>query len=92
MDTENFCGVDDRRNGQEALIRVIADKAAHAAVAETLTALGIDPNDPREAQKDFAWVRSYRELSEKIGSRILLTTITLLTAGIAGLVWKSVEK
>jgi len=83
---------DERREGQEALMREIADKAAHAAVRETLTALGIDADDPKEAQKDFAWVRNYRGLCEKIGSRIMLTLITLMTVGIAGAVWKSLGK
>ena len=68
--------VDERRQGHEALMREIADKAAHAAVIETLTTLGIDPTDPREAQKDFAWLRSYRGMCEKIGSRIMMTMVT----------------
>lgn len=89
--TDDFDG-GERRMGHEALMREIAEKAAHAAVMETLTTLGIDANDPREAQRDFAWVRSYRGLCEKIGSRIMLTLITLSTAGVAGLVWKSFEK
>ena len=83
---------EDRRKAQEVLMREIASAAAHEAVKETLLAMGINPNNPIEVQEDFAWVRKYRELSEKVGSRILLTIMTLLTAGIAGMIWKSIEK
>ena len=74
----------DRRDAEatEELIK----KTVH----HTLVELGFDVDNPLELQADNAWVRKYRDLSEKIGSRVLLTIVTVLTTGAIGAVLASV--
>ena len=71
--------------------RTIARAAAKEAVHETLELLGMDVNDPREAQRDFAFVRSWRTSSEAVKRQGLLAAVTVLIAGILGLIWMAVK-
>lgn len=64
----------------------IAKEAAHTAVAETLTALGMDTSDPFELQRDFAHLRSWRRSVEKVREKSLLTAVGIITAGVIGLI------
>ncbi len=43
--------------GDVALFKDIADAAAEKAVEKTFTAMGLDPSDPIEAQRDFVVLR-----------------------------------
>lgn len=45
----------------ERVIRQVADQAARQAVTEVLTALGLDPKNPIEAQRDMATLRLMRD-------------------------------
>lgn len=67
----------------------IAAKATKTAVLEILTRMGIDVNQPLEMQEDFAWTRKYRKLAENIGSKIILTVVTLMTVGIIAMITKT---
>jgi hypothetical protein len=68
-------------------LREIAREAAREAVKELLIALGIDAKEPLEMQEDFAWLRRYRKMSEKVGSRVLITLITIFVGGGAAAIW-----
>lgn len=46
----------------QIIMRQVADEAATKAVNDTLLRLGIDPNNPIEAQRDFAAMREMREM------------------------------
>ncbi|MCP4536926.1 MAG: hypothetical protein GY832_07245 [Chloroflexi bacterium] len=75
-------------------VHQIADEAAAAAVKRTFTALGIDIEDSdeiRHFQANRTWVRRFRRLSENVGTAVILTLVTLLTGGIAKLVWDSLK-
>ena len=76
----------------EALVHRVAKEAAEQAAEDVLERLGIEPDDHRDMQKDMAWLRKYRELSEKVGSRIILTFITILTGAVVAVVWQAVTK
>ena len=73
-------------------MRTIAKEAAHEAVNEMLEKFGVDIEHPLEMQEDFAFMRSYRKLSQRVGSRVIMTIVTLVTAGIGGLVWTQIRK
>lgn len=73
-------------------MRGIAKEAAHEAVEELLEKFGIDVEHPLEMQEDFAFMRSYRQLSQRVGSRVIMTVVTLMTVGIGGLVWAQIGK
>lgn len=46
------------------IVERVAQEAAHEAVTATLTSLGVDAQDPLEAQRDFAALRELRTLVE----------------------------
>lgn len=46
----------------KALMQQVADEAAGKAVAQTLTSLGVDANDPFEVQKDMQALRELRDM------------------------------
>jgi hypothetical protein len=85
----------DEHRGQvnlEALVHRVAKEAAEQAAEDVLERLGIEPDDHRDMQKDMAWLRKYRELSEKVGSRIILTFITILTGAVLTVIWQAITK
>lgn len=45
----------------EVVIRHVAEQAARQAVTEVLVALGLDPRNPIEAQRDMATLRLMRD-------------------------------
>lgn len=79
-------GAPERRDAEWA--RAIAA----ATVEEMLTRYGFDTGNPRDMQEDLSWVRRTRKMSEKLGTRILLTTMTIFTAGIFAAIWAYVKK
>lgn len=58
-----------------------------ATVKETLLALGIDTDEPLEAQKDFQHLRAWRQSSDTVKSQGLVAAVGILVTGILGLVW-----
>lgn len=71
----------------EAEIRKIVAET----VAETLMRIGIEADDPMEAQKDFQHLRSWRTSTETVKRQGLLTAIGIVTAGIIGAVWMALK-
>ncbi|MEQ1950928.1 hypothetical protein [Mesorhizobium sp. CN2-181] len=61
-------------------------------VDETLTKLGVDPNNPLEFQKDMAHIRAWRNSVETVKTQSLTTAIGIITAGIVGLIWMAISK
>lgn len=71
----------------EAEIRKIVAET----VKETLTRIGIEADDPLEAQKDFMHLRSWRTSTETIKRQGLLTAVGIVTAGILGVIWMAIK-
>lgn len=46
----------------KAVMKTVAEDAASKAVAQTLTSLGVDANDPFEVQKDMQALRELRDM------------------------------
>jgi len=88
--SKNTWDGEERREDMRRMMKEIAEEAAHKAVEETLEKLGIDPDEYKEVQKDMIWMRKWREMSEKVGSRVLLTVATLLTAGVITIIWAQI--
>jgi len=65
----------------------IADLAAAKAVADMFVRLGVDPNDPIEAQKDFAHLRKWRKSNEAITAKVLMTAVGTLVVGALAALW-----
>lgn len=65
-------------------LRLLAHSTATEAVRETFAVLGIDIEnaaDMRQFQANMAWVQRFRRLSEKVGSAVIVTVVTILTGG-----------
>lgn len=54
------------------------------AVKDTLTTLGIDTADPLAMQKDFQHLRDWRESTDNIKKKGLITLVGILVAGALG--------
>lgn len=71
--------------------RTIAKAAAKETVRETFQLLGIDPDDPTEAQRDFQFVRSWRTSSEAVKRQSLVMSVSVIVAGVLGLIWLAIK-
>jgi len=69
----------------------LAKKAAEEAVDEVLKKLGFDTDNVKELQTDFITLRKWRKLSEKSVTILIITLITMITAGIARVVWDAIR-
>jgi hypothetical protein len=68
-------------------IDAIATTAAERAVKSTLLSLGINIESPAEileAQLDFQHLRAWRESTEAVKRKALLTAVTMLVTGTIG--------
>ena len=75
-------------------LKKVAEEVSEVTVKKTFTALGIDVTDAdeiRHFQANMAWVFRFRRLSEKVGATVLLTLVTLVTGGVAKLIWDSLK-
>ena len=68
-------------------IDAIATAAAEKAVKATFLTMGVNIGDPRgivEAQLDFQHLRAWRESTEAVKRKALLTAVTLVVTGAIG--------
>ena len=63
-----------------------------ASVAETLTRLGIEADDPLEVQKDMQHLRAWRESVATVKRQGLMTAVGIVVIGILGLIWAAVKQ
>jgi hypothetical protein len=73
-----------------AEIQDVAEAAARKAIAEMLLTLGVDTSDPKaikEMQRDFAYVRSWRESVVTVRNAGLKAAVGVLVTGTLGAVW-----
>lgn len=62
-------------------------KLIEETVKQTLITLGLDVSDPIKVQKDFAHLRDWRESSEKIKTKGIVTLVGVIVTGACGLAW-----
>jgi len=62
-------------------------KIVSVTVSETLLKMGVNADDPIEAQKDFMHLRSWRQSTEAIKRQSMLAAIGVVTAGMLALIW-----
>lgn len=71
-------------------ITVIAKTAAKEAVNELLLALGVDASQPQsvlEMQRDFSYLRSWRQSIQLVRTRGLATAVAVIVTGSLGLLF-----
>lgn len=71
----------------EAEVELIAQRVAKATVAETLTALGIDTDEPQSAQKDMAFLHDLRAAADSTKTTAWYVFVTVVVTGFLGFMW-----
>lgn len=69
----------------------IIEKAVERGVTATLTQLGFDHSNPLEVQADMQFLRSWRKASAQVGLNAIMTGLSIVVAGVLGLIWVSVK-
>ncbi|RWB40463.1 MAG: hypothetical protein EOQ44_25325 [Mesorhizobium sp.] len=72
-------------------IQEIAERAAQEAVKKTFLTLGLDIEDPLEAQADMRFVRKTRTSAETIQRQSLMAAVGVVTVGLLGLIWAAIR-
>lgn len=76
----------NHHSSNNELTRAEAQVLIRDTVKETLLMLGVSVDDPIQVQKDFQHLRDWRETTEAVKKKALLTVMGVLVTGIAGLV------
>ena len=69
----------------------LAKRIAHEVTREMFVKFGVDPDEPTEIQKDFAFMRTFREMygdTMKHGVRAVFVGALL---SLAALIWSSLK-
>lgn len=87
---------ENNRPGPEQQLQNLTPEEAHAlireAVRETFLMLGVKVDDPIEVQKDFQHLREWRNTTESIKSKGLLTVMGILVSGMLAALWVGIKE
>lgn len=67
------------------------ETAVQQGIANALLNMGLNTKDPLEMQKDLAFLRQQRQVSEKVSSIVRGTLITCAITGLLGVLWVGVK-
>lgn len=103
MSDESRIFIGDMKPGDVALLRDLAERAAEEAVRKTFIAMGLDPEHPLKAQRDFnflrdlvhddeleadmTYLRRLRQRSEGATGKALQVIVGLAVVGAAKAIW-----
>lgn len=83
-------------NGPETQLQNLTPDEARAlireAVRETFLMLGVTVDDPIEVQKDFQHLREWRNTTNSLKSKGLLTAIGIVTSGFLAAAWMGIKE
>lgn len=68
-------------------LAAVAEEAAERVVEKMLLRFGVDYANPLEMQKDFAFIRSWRDSTNLMRRRGLITIVTILITGFFGIIY-----
>lgn len=87
---------ENNRPGPEQQLQNLTPEEARAlireAVRETFLMLGVKVDDPIEIQKDFQHLREWRNTTESIKSKGLLTVMGILVSGMLAALWVGIKE
>lgn len=72
-------------------MRAMAREAAREAVSEVFARLGLDIEEYRETQQDFAHLRAWRQSMDAVKRQGLLVAVGIAVAGLLALLWQAVK-
>lgn len=71
--------------------RQVAQEAGREGAREVLKTLGIDADNPREAQEDFIFLRQWRTGSTAMKTKIFGAIITVAIPAVAYAIWQGIK-
>lgn len=87
---------ENNRPGPEQQLQNLTPEEARAlireAVRETFLMLGVKVDDPIEVQKDLQHLREWRNTTESIKSKGLLTVMGILVSGMLAALWVGIKE
>ncbi len=78
-------------NVDDDKVKEIVRVTVKETLNELFMELGVDVKDPTEVQKDFAFVRNWRESSQALKQHGILTAIGVVVVGALALIWNSLK-
>lgn len=63
-----------------------------STVTDTLVKIGVDPANPIEMQRDFQHLREWRESTEAVKRKSILTVIGVIASGIIAAIVMAIDK
>jgi len=75
---------EERREAPRPVMDTELRDIVRQTVKDTLTTLGVDLKNPIQMQKDFQHLRDWREASDSIKTKGMLTFVGILVTGIIG--------
>lgn len=89
--SESRIHIDGLRPADVALLKTVASEAAQQAVSQTLTAMGLDPTKPFDAQADMQFLRATRQRCEGAIGKAIITVVALIIVGAIGMFFAGVQ-
>jgi hypothetical protein len=68
-------------------VEKVASRAADLAISGFFLQLGVDTTDPLAMQKDFAYLRSWRESIDLVKRRGIISAVTVIVTGLLGIIY-----
>ena len=66
-------------------------QAVEDGVDNALTRLGVDASNPLEMQKDFQHLREWRQATNAVKKRGILTVVAILVTGACAALWMGIK-
>ncbi len=78
---------DMSREELRLMMSEVAKEAASEAVKETLIRMGLQADDPIEAQKDFQHLRQWRKSTQSLGMKVTALVLLTMVSGALAALW-----
>lgn len=79
--------IDGLKPADVALLKSVAAEAAELAVKKTFIAMGINPDNPLEAQADMQFLRATRQRCEGTEGKAIITAVGFFVISALGVFW-----
>lgn len=87
FDHENRIHIGNLGPGDVAMLKNVAKETAKETVREFAIAMGIDPDEPFEAQQDMQFMRKTRKRAEGIHGKVILGAVGIVLLNAMQWLW-----
>ena len=78
------------RDELRLMMREVVEETVKKTIQETLVRMGIEADDPIEAQKDFQHLRSWRKSTESLSAKALAAAVGIIVTGSLAALWAGI--